>query len=721
MSATIDDGASDAAERYERHKERTRARQREQTREGTTVFIPACEDRDRRARLEADDVAWLMHYFGESCGLDDPFTYQFTEQQRDMLAAIGHAIKFGGDQAIAASRGEGKTTLTERRVLKALLTGEVNYAVLFASTGSMAEDILDSIDTALTENELLLADYPEVCVPVRELQGAPQRANTQRASGERHDNGEPYEMAELSYRWCGSELIFPNVPGSPSARAIIATRGLDAAVRGLRKRGKRPRLAIIDDPDTEDTARSEDQSAKLEKRIDAAIGGLGGQRRAVGRVLLTTLQSRLAVSYKYTDPKQKPTFKGRRYRFMVEPPTDPTWAERYVQMRLADLQRRDESGNNLDEFARNSHAWYLENRDKIEAGAVVSNPNRFEDETLPDGSQKEVSAIQHYYNLVAKLGADVVATEYDNDPPETTAAIETSLTPLQIQRKVNGLDHGIIPAGCILLTIGVDVRKTELHWVARAWETDGTGHTIHYGIHDVRGTVRGSDEGVDLAIHRAILELIEKIRRNPFCKDGGEIVDPSLILIDAGYRTDAVYAACHQAGAGVMPVMGFGKSSGCTQANFAEAQRATIDKRPGDGWFLSRKGKTWLVCADADRWKAWEHDRWLTDSGRPGSLFVWGRASEIKDRLSDDETAHFSYARHILAETEIEEHHKGTLRRKWKAKSHNNHWLDASYYASVAMSIRGVRIQESAPSNAQHKTAPAKRPSLKDLAGRSRR
>lgn len=718
--ATAADRPKTDAERYERQKERSRQRSRDQAREGTTVIIPRCADPERRKRLEADDVAWLMHYFGPDCGLDDPFTYEFTAQQRDMLAAIGHAIKYGGDQAIAASRGEGKTTLTERRVLKSILTGEVNYAVIFASTGQMAEDVLDSIDTALVENVLLLDDYPEVCIPVRELSGAPQRANSQRASGDRHDTGEPYEMAELSYRWCGKELIFPDVPGSPSARAIIATRGLDAAVRGLKKRGKRPRLAIIDDPDTEDTARSEEQAEKLEKRIDAAIGGLGGQRRAVGRVMLTTLQSRVAVSWRYTDDTVKPTFKGRRYRFLIEPPSDPSQADRYVQMRIADLQRKDEQGNRLDPHARNSHSWYVENQAAIEAGAVVSNPNRYENELLPDGSQKEISAVQHYFNLVAKLGKDVVATEYDNDPPEITAGIDTTLTPLQIQRKVNGLDRGIVPKPCHLLTIGVDVRKTELHWVARAWEPDATGHTIHYGIHDVRGTIRGSDEGLDVAIHRAILELVEKIRRNPFTREDGEIVDSSLILIDAGYRTDAVYGACHQAGAGVMPIMGFGKSSGCTQANFAEAQRATIDKRPGDGWFLSRKGKTWLVCADADRWKAWEHDRWLTDVGRPGALLMWGRRSDDPQRLSDDETAHFSYARHILSESEIEEQHKGGLRRRWKSKSHQNHWLDASYYASVAMSIRGVRIEESAPSNAGRSIVnpmtPASRPTLQQMA-----
>lgn len=698
-----------------------RERKNQERLEASLLIQPPVEDRARRLALEQDDEAWLMHYFGDACGLADPFTYQFTGQQREMIAVLGQAIRYGGDQSIAASRGEGKTVITKRMILKGILQGLIPYAVIFASTGPMAEAILDDINAYVAENPLLLADYPEVCYPVQCLENTPQRANSQRMSGVRFDNQQPFEVAELSYRWCGSELIFPSTPGAPSSGAIIATRGLDAAVRGLTRYGRRPSIAVIDDPDTETTAQSEEQATKLEKRIDAAIGGLGSQRRSIGRVMLTTLQSRIAVSFKYTDPARKATFKGRRYRFMVTPPERMDLWEQYIAMRQADFQLRDAEGNDVDPWARRSHQFYLDNFEAMNAGAKVSNPNRFENETLPDGSTKEASAIQHYYNLVAKLGPEVVATEYDNDPPATDESDVDTLTALQIQRKVNGYDRGVIPPQCELVTVGVDVRKTQLHWTARAWDRHGSGHTIHYGIHDVIGTVRGSDDGLDVAIHNAIIALVDKIRRNPFCKPDGEIIDASLILIDAGYRTDAVYGACHKCGVGVMPIMGFGKSSGCTQANFSEAQRATVDKRPGDGWFLSRKGRMWLVCADADRWKAWEHDRWRTDADKPGSMQIWGRPSDDPQRLSDDETAHFAYARHIMSESEIEEQHKGGLRRRWKSKSHQNHWLDASYYASVAMSIRGVRIQESAPTKTQARTEPAARPSLKDLAGRGKR
>jgi hypothetical protein len=82
------------------------------------VQIPLCEDFwNRRVRVEADDTQWLRHYFHEL------FSYPFTTQQLEMIDAIRNAILYGGDQAIAASRGEGKTKIYERTLLKYTLAG----------------------------------------------------------------------------------------------------------------------------------------------------------------------------------------------------------------------------------------------------------------------------------------------------------------------------------------------------------------------------------------------------------------------------------------------------------------------------------------------------------------------------------------------------------------------------------------------------------------------
>lgn len=146
-----------------------------------------------------------------------------------------------------------------------------------------------------------------------------------------------------------------------------------------------------------------------------------------------------------------------------------------------------------------------------------------------------------------------------------------------------------------------------------------------------------------------------------------------------------------------MPVMVFGKSAGCVQASFHDVHKSTTDKRPGDGWFLSRKGKLWLVCADTDRWKQWEHNRWLTPEDEPGCMTIFGQRSD-NDRLSKDQKDHHSYSRHICNEKEIEKQFKdGVVKRVWYQKSDNNHWLDASYYSDVAGSMRGIKISAEIP------------------------
>ena len=659
------------------------------------VQIPLCEDPERRTLLESDDTEWLRYYFAEL------FWYPFTTQQLEMIEAIRSAIRYGGDQAIAASRGEGKTKIFERTLLKYTLAGVIKFSVLFAATGSAAQDSLQSIMGEIETNLRLRADYPEVCIPVLALENTPNRAHYQVVTGKRIDNGEPYESHSSRFSWCGQEIVLPNVPGSPSAGAIIATRGLDAAVRGLNKRNRRVDVAGIDDPDTEETVNSEEQAKKLEKRIDRAIAGLGGQQRTVARVMLTTIQNRTCVSHRFTDPAQKPTWKGKRFRFLIAKPERSDLWDEYVQLRQAHPD---------DEFGRIAHAFYLENRAAMDTGADVANAKRFNPEVLPDGSQLELSALQRYYNEVTRIGPEAVASEYDNDPPEEAGPVESGITPTRIQRQLSGYDRKIVPPGCTVLDRGVDVRKTALHWVVRAWQPNGTCYVIDYGVHEVLGTKYGSDEGLDLAIKKGVLQFLDNAKQTEYvCAEGGEIKAVDITLIDARWQKPAVVAACEEAGLGVYPVMGFGSSGGCTKASFHPAQKSTERVKVGDGWKMVKTGRTWLVEADTDRWKRFEHDRWMTAPGKPGCAYLYGTPGDPVGRLNHDEKSHHSFAHHICNEIEIEEPYKGGIRRRWKERSENTHWLDASYYTNVGANIKGIKPLKPKPPGPAPAAKPRKR------------
>lgn len=648
---------------------------------GREVIIPPCEDLPRRLALEADDEQWLQWYCPQL------FWYAFTEQQKEMIAAIRRAIQEGGDQAIAASRGEGKSKISERLLLKYTLQGAIKFSVLFAATGTAAQDSLQSIQYEVETNDRLAADYPEVCAAVRALENTPNRAHYQLVTGIRHDSHEPYKRVSSKFSWCGKELVLPNVPGAPAAGGIIATRGLDSAVRGLSKRDRRPDVAILDDPDNEDSANSEELAGKLEKRIDRAIVGLGGQRRTVARVMLTTLQNRVCASYKFTDPQQKPSWKGRRFRFLVSPPTNPSLWDEYVSLRRADWR----------EETNHAHVFYMEHRADMDEGAIVANPNRF--------TPSQESALQFYFDQIARTDAAAVQSEYDNDPPEEAGPVESGIHPRLVQTQVSGFERGVIPPGCVALTQGVDVGKHRLHWVVRAWRPDETGFTIDYGTDDVLDVKHGSDEGLDRAIHRAVLRRMDLFKDAGYCTAGGEQVRDPLTLVDARYRTDAIYDACAKIGPGIYPVMGIGTSAGCVLGHYRDVLRRTADKQPGDGWHREQKGRVWLVSIDADRWKAFEHDRWMTAADRPGCMFLFGEPSDIPDRLSPDQRMHGTFSEHICAEVEGEEEYKGVIRRRWRVKSRENHWFDAAVYADVAANMKGVKALATRPADQPRRSA----------------
>jgi len=666
------DRITDSGERENNERKRDAERKRSVRQGARDLQIPCVANYKRRASCKRDLFRFLRTYFPSR------FSGDWTAQRRQMAEAILNAAKYGGDQAIAAPRGEGKTAITEGVVIYCVLLGLVRFPIIAAATGEDARRILANIKAAFERNELLGADFPRVCYPIQSLQGAPQRAGMQTVNG-----------CRTHLKWATDHIVLPTVARSEASGAIIMTRGLDAAIRGIRVGSLRPDLVIVDDPETRESVMSETQTRTRELTIEQDLAGLGGPDKRLARVMLTTLMRRSCLSAKYTDRKQRSSWKGRRFRMIEKWPDRGDLWDDYMAQREANQQADDE-------HARGAHAFYLEHREAMDRGAVVTNPTRYVADRLPDGSQLEISAIQHAYNVIADRGREHFDCEYQNDPPEETGPIESGITAHRVQTQCSGYPRKLIPPGCTVLTHAIDCRKVALHWVVRAWRPDATGYTIDYGVEEVHGTVVGSDEGVDVAIARAIQARMEALRQSPYATLDGATVSIDQTLVDAGWRTEAVYHACRelkQAGFPIWPAMGFGKSNGAVRTNFNAPVRTTVDKKAGDGWFLSRRPKgIWLCCMDADRWKAWEHDRWMTPTDKPGSLLMWGARSDKPDRLSQDEKAHHSYARHIVSEIEVEEVVKGALKRFWKAKSDNNHWLDASYMTDVAANMMGISL-----------------------------
>ena len=108
---------------------RDRARKRASLLEAKALWIPKPADPARRADLETDVFRWLPWYLPNVFA--DPFQEHHSEMVRGILSAIVH----GGDQAFAAPRGEGKTTLTEGVAIYCILRGLIQFGTDWGQAG----------------------------------------------------------------------------------------------------------------------------------------------------------------------------------------------------------------------------------------------------------------------------------------------------------------------------------------------------------------------------------------------------------------------------------------------------------------------------------------------------------------------------------------------------------------------------------------------------------
>lgn len=628
---------------------------------------------DRVLRRERDIYKALKRAFPER------FYNPFTDDQREMVEAMMHAAEYGGDQAIAATRGDGKTTLAECVIILLICWGTLRFPTIFAATGRDAEQILANIKGEFEANDRLHAAWPDVCEPVRRLEGAPQRAGGQTVGGVR-----------TRMQWSGDGVRFPTVKGSKASGALLKTRGLDGAIRGVREGAQRPDFALIDDPDTEESAKSESQQAQREAAIERAVGGLGGPSRKFGRLMLCTLINATCLAARFTDAKIKPSWRGRRFRFMIEPPErEDLWGE---FMRLRQEGFDPNSGVEIEA----AHEFYLADRERMDLGARVSNPYRFNSEAFPP----EVSAIEHYYNQIADKGWSVVKAELQNEPEYEETETKPGLTPALIQKRLSGTLRNVVPSGHLCLTAFTDVGQRKGCWYAVvAWYAGARGIVVDYGVQDVHNI---DVIGPQMAVKNSLHAWREDRLANPYVNEHGEAVKIGLHLIDSGdgQLEAAVFQFVREAGAPYAPSKGFG--SRYDQSPFRDVGKTTKDRKPGAHWFQSKKaiaggGVIWWVGMDVDHWKEWIHDRFLTqhrdEQGalRPGSLTLYG----------DSPREHHTISHHVCAEAQETEfvRDKGMV-TKWVVKDRKNDGLDCLAGNACAAAIRGVGINRAPPRTA---------------------
>ncbi|QDV62607.1 Phage terminase large subunit (GpA) [Crateriforma conspicua] len=658
---------------YAKAKERARARNAAIAQAGRDIGeLPAVENPERKAKAASSFRFFCEAYFGLT------FHLSWSPDHLKVIAKIEEAVVRGGLFSLAMARGSGKSSLAEVACIWAVLNGYRDFVCLIGSDEGHACDMLDSIKTELDCNDVLAADYPEVCFPIQALDGIANRANGQLHAGKRTQIG-----------WTAKEIVLPSVAGSKAGGAIIKVAGLTGRIRGMkfkRPDGKtvRPSLVVLDDPQTDESARSLSQCANREAILAGAVLGLAGPGKKISGIMPCTVIRPGDMADNILSRDLHPEWNGERTRMVNSFPTNEELWLRYAEIRAEGLRAGDGGAAGTD--------FYRRNREAMDAGADVSWAERF--------NHDELSAIQHAMNLKLQDESAFFA-EYQNEPlPEETVGAD-QLTAEQVAAKINNLSRQRVPISGNHLTAFIDVQGKLLFYVVAAWDDDFTGYVVDYGtypdqkrnyftLRDARHMLAGAAEGTGLegSIYAGLETLTQDLLGQEWQRDDGAAMKIGRCLIDAnwGHSTNVVYQFCRQSPHASVLLPSHGRFVGASSNPFSEYKRRPGD-RVGLNWRVpSINGKRAIrhVIYDTNWWKSFTHARLAVAMGDRGCLSIFG----------DRPDQHRMFAEQVTAEYFVRTEGRGRTVDEWKARPEqpDNHWLDCLVGSAVAASMQGALL-----------------------------
>jgi hypothetical protein len=664
---------------YEHDKRRNAKRQLEISAGGRDIGpIPEVKKPRRKIMARLKFERFCRSYFPET------FDLAWSADHLRVIGQIEESVLRGGLFATAMPRGSGKTSLAEVACIWAILYGHRDFVALIGSDEGHASQMLDSIKTDFEANELLLEDFPEAVYPIVKLEGIAHRCNGQLCQGERTHIG-----------WTAGEIVMPTIPGSKAASAVIKVAGITGGLRGMkfkRQDGKtvRPSLVIVDDPQTDQSARSPSQCETRERVLAGAILGLAGPGKKIAGIMPCTVIRPGDMADAILDRKKHPEWNGTRTKMVYAFPAAEKLWEEYGRIRAESL-RAGHGGKEATDF-------YRANRKDMDLGAIIAWEARHD----PD----ELSAIQHAMNLRLRDERAFFA-EYQNEPLAEEEARSDDLTPDQIAGKLNRMPRGTVPITANRITAMIDVQATLLFYVVCAWEDSFTGYILDYGAfpeqnslyftlanakHPLASVVKAA--GLEGQIFGGLDALTGGLLAREWMRDDGAALKIERCMIDAnwGASTETIYQFCRQSPLSQVLTPSHGKYVGASSMPMRE-----WTKHPGD-----RVGLNWKipnlngrravrhVIYDTNFWKSFIHARFSTAMGDRGCLSLFGTKP-------DD---HRMFADQICSEYRVRTIGRGREIDEWKLRPErpDNHFLDCVVGTAVAAAIQGVSLAESGAS-----------------------
>lgn len=648
--------------------------------------VPDIVDPDRRASCRTDLKLFCETYNPAA------FNKGWSGDHLKVIARIQEAVLLGALYALAMARGSGKSTLCRMAVLWALSYAHRRYPFLVGANADKGRDGLEAIKTYIRFLPEYGQDFPELAIPAVAIGGIAQRAGGQTCGGE-----------STMVEWGKDRIILATVrpPANwpkgwplrpdgmvPTAGAVVGASGLTGeGIRGsnmTRTTGEavRPDLVVLDDPQTDESARSRTQNESRERLISGAVLGMAGPGEQIAAVMPCTVIAPGDMVDRVLDRTKHPLWRGERTAMLRSMPVNlGAWREYFETYYRCALKEPPD-------FAE-ANAEYLANRAALDAGAEASWEDR-----KADG---DVSAIQHAMHIFAR-DERAFWSEYQNQPLADLVAGQKELDAAALAERLSGVPRGEVPRECTRVTAFVDCAQRVLWYALVAWDERFGGAVIDYGAwpEQRRSYWTQADSNPTLAdrypglpepslVYAGLKDLTAWILDRRYRRhETGEELAVELLLGDSGWQTDAVFKFCRESrhSALILPSKGF--AAGTTSKPVDEWPHRP-GERVGSGWRLgpdATPGRGRRVAMDVDKWKTFVADRLLTPAGSPGALMLFGADGTDHRMICDHLTA--EYARPVTA--------RGRTWDKWqeRADKPDNHLWDCVVGCAVAAGVRGL-------------------------------
>lgn len=277
---------------------------------------------------------------------------------------------------LSAPRGEAKSTLgTQLIVLWCIVTERKHFIPIVMDAWDQSAAMLEAIKTELSDNPRLQMDFPEACGQGRV--------------------------------WNAGVVLSRN-------DVKIQAFGSGKKMRGLRHGPWRPDLVMLDDIENDENVRQLEQRQKLESWVTKTVLNLGPPDGTMDVIYLNTILHYDSVANRF---HKKPRWVRRKFKAIMRWPDRMDLWEQWEQLFLSEASGdEDDEGDQTDIGA--AQAFYLQNKDEMDRGAVVSWPS-----VRPLLRLMQIRAEDHH----------AFDCEYQNDPTNADASL------------FKGLQYWVIP------------------------------------------------------------------------------------------------------------------------------------------------------------------------------------------------------------------------------------------------------------------------------------